>query len=69
MRINPITLNMAHGFYARILVDVDLTKALPDRNLVKTTEVNFFASIAYKRLPEVCLGYGSIGYTYAQCRN
>lgn len=68
LRIDPATLNMAQGLYARILIDVYLMKALLDRVLVKSSEVSFFVSIIYEQFPEVCIECDSVGYVYAQCK-
>lgn len=43
-------------FFARVLVDVDLSTRLPDKILVKIWEHNFLVNIGYERLPKFCTG-------------
>lgn len=68
LRIDPQTLALSNGLLARVLVDIHLASSLPEKILVKRSELNFFVSVMYENLPHLCTGCGSIGHTIAECR-
>lgn len=55
------------GHYARVLVDVDLTKALPNEIMVEREKFAFYMEIVYEKLPSFCSYCQSIGHSIDQC--
>lgn len=72
-KIDPLTLSLYHGRYARILVDVDLFLALPEKILVKMIDVNnnldifFFIQVVYKTLPQFCTRCATFNHATMDC--
>lgn len=73
MKIDDATINLFQGVYARLLVDVDISKWLPDKILAtlkaedKSFGVNFFVGVTYEYLPKFCsfcklIGHGVMDY-------
>lgn len=60
LKIDPLTRNLYHDAYARVLVDVDFTQPLSEKNLTKmfdedsNIDVNFSSPIQYEKLPNFC---------------
>lgn len=68
MIIDERTLAIENGLYARILTDIDLSRALPGRILVKRQQLNFFVRLEYEKLPGICANCGAIGHVVESCR-
>lgn len=68
LKIDAKTLSIENAIFARILVDIDLAKALPERILVKRKDLNFFVNIAFEKLPEMCNRCGNVGHGFKDCR-
>lgn len=70
LKVDPLTLQRRSGLYCRVLLDVDLLNALPDKILVqrKSAGVEFFTNVVYEKLPQYCSYCGTIGHNVAICR-
>lgn len=60
LKIDPQTLNLYHGIFARVPVEIDCSYQHPGRILVQRknkenkVEEDFFVNIRYKNLPQFC---------------
>jgi hypothetical protein len=66
--IDGHTRNRTFGHYARILVDIDLSKKLYDEILVEREDFAFKVEVQYERMPLFCHHCHSIGHNIASCR-
>ena len=66
--IDGPTRNRMFGHYARILVDIDLSKKAYDEVLVERDGFVFMVEIQYKRRPWFCHHCYSIGHNITTCR-
>lgn len=66
--IDNVTRNRLYGHYARILVDVDLSKKVFYEVLVKREGFSFPVAIEYEGLPDFCTHYHNIGHHINSCR-
>jgi hypothetical protein len=51
----------AFGYYARVLVDIDLSQRLFDEILVEREGVSFYVEVVYEKLSNYCTHCQSIG--------
>lgn len=58
-----MTLEKENCLFARVLVDVDFTNALPKRVLVKRKQLNFFVDVSCEKLPHFCMNCNCIGHS------
>jgi len=63
--IDEATKKRAFGHYARILVDVDLSKHIFEEVMVEREGYAFFVPIVYERLPELFSNCYTIGHFVA----
>lgn len=68
LKIDPKTLSLDHGFYARVLIDVDMAAFLPDKILVTGKNKDFFVKTGYKNLPKYCANLVILGQNLEECR-
>lgn len=68
LRYDQATLNGDFGYYARILVDIDLSSPPPDSIMIERDEVKFFVYIEYENLPAFCSNCSGIGHVPLNCR-
>jgi len=66
--IDGTTRNRTFGHYARILVDIDLSKKAYDEVLVERDRYAFMVEIQYERRPLFCHHCYSIGHNISTCR-
>ena len=66
--IDHVTKNCLFGHYARILVDLDLSKDIFYEEMVEREGFAFPVVIEYERLPEFCTHCKSIGHHVTSCR-
>jgi hypothetical protein len=66
--IDGPTRNRTFGHYARILVDIDLSKKLYDEILVEREDFAFKVEVQYERMPLFCQHCHSIGHNISSCR-
>ncbi|XP_062012748.1 uncharacterized protein LOC133729264 [Rosa rugosa] len=56
------------GYYARVLVDIDLLGHLPTSIMVEQENHCFLVGIVYERLPPKCTHCGLVGHSIDKCR-
>jgi hypothetical protein len=66
--IDNVTRNRLYGHYARILVDLDLSKDLFYEIMVEREGFAFPLAIEYEGLPDFCKHCSSIGHDVSKCR-
>jgi len=66
--IDGPTRNRTFGHYARILVDIDLSKKAYDEVLVEREDYVFKVEVQYERRPLFCHHCYSIGHNIPTCR-
>ncbi|KAL5704903.1 hypothetical protein ACHQM5_023265 [Ranunculus cassubicifolius] len=72
---NPIhvdknTLKRDNGFYASVLVDVNLANAVPEKNLVEVedSDIQFWQEIQLGKVPDLCSNCKVVGHVPSGCR-
>ncbi|CAI0435130.1 unnamed protein product [Linum tenue] len=63
VKLDYHTENMERGKFARIAVELDMTKPLATRIRLD----GFWQPVLYENLPEICFGCGRIGHTEESC--
>ncbi|XP_024161458.1 uncharacterized protein LOC112168770 [Rosa chinensis] len=66
--LDAATKEQRFGYYARVLVDVDLLGALPTSIMVERENHCFPVRIDYENLPPQCAHCGLIGHAQKNCR-
>lgn len=56
------------GQYARVLVDMDVTKELRYKVLVERKDFSFFVELEYENLPDYCIHCKKIGHYVEICK-
>jgi hypothetical protein len=69
----PIALDIApknrtFGHFARILVDLDLSKRIFNEIMVEREGFSFYVEIQYERLLDLCNNCATIGHSIGQCK-
>ncbi|KAL8477934.1 hypothetical protein ACS0TY_030005 [Phlomoides rotata] len=67
IKIDDCIVHRRMGYYARLLVEIDMKNELIEKLLYKRSGVCSFANIVYERLPEFCRGCGIVGHSVAAC--
>jgi len=57
LKFDEMTLKGYYGHFARMLIDVDLAKSLPDSLMLEVREDCLFTSLDYENLPVFCSFY------------
>ena len=68
LKIDNATLEGNFGHFARLLVDVDLSKDLPESLMIEREGHKFFIHIDYENLPAFCKNCLAVGHALANCR-
>lgn len=68
LKIDDKMLSLEYGIFARILVDLNLSKFLPERLLVKRKGFSFLVHFTYENLPQICANCGNIGHSGMESR-
>lgn len=68
MQIDQKTLEKKYGYYAIILVEVDLSGTLPNLIRVELPDYGFNVEIHYENLPSKCTVYYRYGHSANNCR-
>jgi hypothetical protein len=66
--IDSATQNRVFGHYARVLVDMDMSKHIFNEVTVERTGYSFAVEITYERLPAFCTHCRNIGHNISSCR-
>lgn len=67
LQLDKATREHLYGYYAQILVDVDLFGELPASIMVERENYGFPVEIVYENLPSKCGHYGFISHDAFQC--
>lgn len=65
--LDDATSNRTFGHYARILVDIDLSKPIRDQILVEREDLALWVEIEYEHLPSFCTSCSTIGHVKEEC--
>ena len=68
IKMDGTTLNGEYGFYARILVEVDMATNLPDQVTLMAHGKKILVKIEYERLPPFCKFCRVVGHHVGDCR-
>ena len=68
LQLDPMTKEGKFDFDARILVDVDLSKPLPEYIMIEREGYGFPVDVVYEKLPPLCDFCGLIGHNSSACR-
>lgn len=65
--VDAATSNILHSTFARILVEMDVSKGLPAEILIKTSKGSWIQSLDYEGIPFRCRRCFKTGHAAAQC--
>ncbi|XP_026400175.1 uncharacterized protein LOC113296052 [Papaver somniferum] len=68
IKVDENTLKRENGFYASVLVEVDLEKSIPSKISIESKYGKFEQSLQIPKLPKFCNHYTTIGHLVAECR-
>ncbi|KAK9277679.1 hypothetical protein L1049_007226 [Liquidambar formosana] len=68
LKIDDATRLRKFGYYARVLVDIDLSNPLPNTLWVERKDYGFNVELFYENLPYFCACCKSIGHLASNCR-
>ncbi|XP_026458828.1 uncharacterized protein LOC113359404 [Papaver somniferum] len=68
IRVDPTTLNKEIGYYASILVEIDLSLSIPTKISVETKYCKFEQDIRISKLPKFCSHCKTVGHWVIECR-
>ena len=68
LKIDNASIQGDLGHYARVLVDIDLSKSLIYSVMIEREGYEFFVSFTYENLPEFCSNCSSVGHSIGSCR-
>ena len=66
--IHNATLGKAFGFYAKVLVEVDLSSPLPTNILIERNNFSFVLNLSYEHTPLFCKFCGIFGHNFVSCK-
>lgn len=69
LKIDGKTIRKELGTYARILIDVDLSKPLVEEILVQRERFEFLTYMEYENLPEFCRNCAAVGHDVSRCKS
>ncbi|KAK3221704.1 hypothetical protein Dsin_008729 [Dipteronia sinensis] len=67
LKFDRATLEGDYGHFARMLIDVDLSKPLPDSIMIEVGEDCLFPTLYFENVPNLCSVCSSIGHSAASC--
>ncbi|XP_026396869.1 uncharacterized protein LOC113291562 [Papaver somniferum] len=68
VKVDDATLNYQSGYYARVLVEIDLAKTIPNKLCIITKYGCFSQSVVLTNLPKFCWKCKIVGHQYSECR-
>jgi hypothetical protein len=68
LALDESTKHRSFGHYARVLVDIDLSRRIFDEITVERDGYQFKLGVVYERLPEFCNHCNIIGHNFATCK-
>lgn len=69
LKLDRATRAKTYGYYARVLVEVDLSAPLPSSLTVERSDYGFLVDIVYENIPSKCASCGAVGHQAANCRS
>jgi len=69
LSLDECTLQKSRGFFARILVDVNLQYDLPNQIMVERKGFALVVELKYEKLPEFCSLCRAIGHSMSVCKH
>ncbi|XP_026451073.1 uncharacterized protein LOC113351274 [Papaver somniferum] len=68
IKVDPTTLKKESGFYASVLIEIDLAKSIPSKILVELKYGKFEQVIQIPKLPRYCNHCKIVGHHIYECR-
>ena len=68
LKIDQNTLDGKFGHFARILIDIDLSKDLTESLMIERQGHKFFISVGFENLPEFCRNCMAVGHSLGSCK-
>ncbi|KAF6138296.1 hypothetical protein GIB67_001446 [Kingdonia uniflora] len=68
----PIHVNRTHsdfGYFAKVLVDIDLAEPIPNKVLVEVEDGDFWQKVELGSLPKFCPHCKMVGHNLSECRD
>ncbi|KAF6156530.1 hypothetical protein GIB67_011331 [Kingdonia uniflora] len=59
---------MEFGYFAKVLVDINLAEPIPSKILVEVEDGDFWQRVELGATPKFCSHCKIIGHTFAECR-
>ncbi|XP_026435524.1 uncharacterized protein LOC113333228 [Papaver somniferum] len=69
VKVDTATLNYDSGYYARVLVEINLAKSIPNKLWIKTKFGGFIQKILLTNLPKFCPNCKIVGHTQNECKS
>ena len=69
IKISKYTLGKTFGFYAKVLVEVDVSCPLPSKIFIERDSFSFVLNISYENLTSWCKHCGNLGHEISVCKN
>lgn len=69
LKFDATTIASDFGHYARVLIDINLSKPPPDSILLKHDDFSFYVLFEYENLPAFCIVCSSLGHVASTCRS
>ncbi|XP_026384947.1 uncharacterized protein LOC113280550 [Papaver somniferum] len=67
VKVDDATLNYQSGYYARVLVEIDLAKTIPNKLWIITKYGCFSRSVVLTNLPKFCWKCKIVGHQHSEC--
>ncbi|XP_026459318.1 uncharacterized protein LOC113359978 [Papaver somniferum] len=68
VKVDEATLNYDNGYYARVLVNIDLANKIPNKLWIKTKFGGFMQSVILTKPPKFCDHCKIVGHLQIECR-
>ncbi|XP_026436576.1 uncharacterized protein LOC113334563 [Papaver somniferum] len=68
VKVDETTLKKEMGYYARVLVETDLSKAIPSKVQAETKYCSFEQAVQIPNIPKFCSHFSVIGHYVTECR-
>ncbi|KAF6150601.1 hypothetical protein GIB67_022213 [Kingdonia uniflora] len=69
LQVNHSSTTMEFGYFAKVLVDVDLADPIPNKILVEVESGDFWQNVELGVTPKFCSHCKIIGHTFVECRD
>ncbi|XP_026417366.1 uncharacterized protein LOC113312848 [Papaver somniferum] len=68
IKVDAATLNYESGYYAKVLIEIDLAKSIPNKLWIVTRYGAFSQGVTLKNLPKFCHKCKIVGHQLSECR-